>query len=69
MSDHDDHLHVGFRPAGDTNLAGGSVNTTLGAEQWRALTERLGEIRNPEVPTEPSQSALEADGPDKGNRN
>jgi hypothetical protein len=69
MSDHDDHLHVGFSPAGDSNLPGGSINTTLGAEQWRALTERLGEIRNPDVPTEPSPSALEAEEPDKGNRN
>jgi hypothetical protein len=69
MSDHDDHLHVGFRPAGDSDLPGGSIRSTLGAEQWRALTERLGEIRNPEVPTKPSPSALKAEGPDKGNRN
>lgn len=69
MSDHDDHLHVGFSPAGDANLTGGSFDATLGAEQWRALTERLGEIRNPEVPTQPSQSALKDDGPQQGNRN
>lgn len=69
MSDHDDHLHVGFKPAGDSNFFSGSIDTALGAEQWRALTERLGEIRNPEVPTEPSQSALEADVAGKGNRN
>jgi len=69
MSDHGDHLHVGFKPAGASSLSGGSIDATLGAEQWRELTERLGEIRNPEVPTEPSPGALEANGPDKGNRN
>ncbi len=69
MSDHDDHLHVGFRPAGNSDLPGGSIKATLGAEQWRALTERLGKIRNPDVPTRPSPSALKAEAPDKGNRN
>jgi hypothetical protein len=68
MSDHGDHLHVGFKPAGDASLTGGTIDATLGAEQWRELTERLGEIRNPEVPTEPSPSALDAEQPEKGNR-
>jgi hypothetical protein len=68
MSDHDDHLHVGFKPAGESSLTGGSIDATLGAAQWRELTERLGEIRNPEVPTEPSPSALKADEPDKGSQ-
>jgi hypothetical protein len=69
MSDHGDHLHVGFKPAGDSSLVGGSIDATLGAEQWQELTERLSEIQNPEVPTRPSPSALEADRPDKGSRN
>jgi hypothetical protein len=69
MSDHGDHLHVGFKPAGDSSLTGGTIDATLGAEQWRELTERLGEIRNPEVPTKPSPSALKAEEPVKGNQN
>jgi hypothetical protein len=69
MSDHDDHLHVGFKPAGDSNLPGGSIDATLGAEQWQALTERLGQIRNPEIPTEPSRSATPAARPSADNQN
>ena len=63
MSDHDDHLHVGYRPiAGDGEAgAGAAPPATLGARQWERLTERLGEIRNPEVPVAPSESSLPAE--------
>ena len=37
---------------------GGSIASTLGAEQWEKLTERLGQITNPEVPTTPSDDSL-----------
>lgn len=60
MSDHDDHLHVGFSSFGDDELPGGYVGATLGAEQWDRLIERLGQIRNPEVPEGVSGSALPA---------
>ena len=69
MSDHDDHLHVGFKPAGDSDVAGGSINATLGAEQWRRLTERLSEIANPEIKAGPARTAATDDPPDKGSRN
>lgn len=69
MSDHDDHLHVGFRPAGDSDVAGGSIDATLGAEQWRRLTDRLGEIGNPEITAGPARTAAGAGPPDEGNRN
>ena len=59
MSDHDDHIHVGFRPV-EGSVAGGSISASLGAEQWARLTERLGEIRNPKVATAPSQNSLPA---------
>jgi hypothetical protein len=59
MSDHGDHLHVGFGVSG-TDATGGSVSATLGAEQWEKLTERLGQITNPDVPTTPSDEALPA---------
>lgn len=61
MGDHDDHLHLGYRAATDSDVPGGSIQATLGAAQWERLTERLGEIRNPEVPDRPSSSSLPAD--------
>ena len=64
MSDHDDHIHVGFSPVEGT-VAGGSISASLGAEQWARLTDRLAQIRNPEVSTAPSQNSLPADPPDK----
>ncbi len=67
MSDHADHVHVGYTP-----LAGpgsGSVSRQFSAmlkpEQWRRLIERLGEIDNPTVPTDVSDAALPA-GKDRG---
>jgi len=66
MGDHADHLHVGFRPMAGSDNPGGTIAATLGAEQWEALTERLGQIRNPDVPTTPSGDALPAEGSDEG---
>jgi len=66
MGDHGDHLHVGFRPMAGSDSPGGSIAATLGAEQWEALTERLGQIRNPDVPTTPSGDALPVEKSDKG---
>lgn len=60
MGDHDDHLHIGFRPMAGAEQPGGSIGSSLGAEQWNQLTERLGQIRNPEVPTTPSRDSLPA---------
>lgn len=65
MGDHDDHLHVGYRPIGSSDEPGSVSMATLGAKQWQRLTERLGQIRNPEVPTSPSRSSLPAGEPDK----
>jgi hypothetical protein len=69
MSDHDDHLHVGFRPAGDSPITGGTIAATLGAAQWRKLTERLGQIGNPEVATSPSDSSVPVSDSGDGDRN
>lgn len=66
MGDHGDHLHLGYSPDAGSNLPGGSVQSTLGAKQWTALTERLGQIRNPEVPTTPSRDSLPAEKSDRG---
>jgi Transglycosylase SLT domain/Peptidase family M23 len=48
MSDHADHIHVGFRPAGEAwSRAGYSV---LKPSQWPALMSRLNVLENPVVP-------------------
>jgi len=48
MSDHADHIHVGFQPAGEAwRRAGYSV---LRPSQWPALMSRLSVLENPIVP-------------------
>jgi murein DD-endopeptidase MepM/ murein hydrolase activator NlpD len=59
MSDHYDHVHVGYHP-----LSGPfdqQFNSLLKPGQWARLTNQLEQIENPEVPTEPSRASL----PDK----
>jgi hypothetical protein len=61
MRDHADHIHVGFRPtAGEDRKTGRAAMAVLDPEQWTNLIDRLGEIENPVVPTEPSRFALPA---------
>jgi murein DD-endopeptidase MepM/ murein hydrolase activator NlpD len=61
MGDHNDHIHVGFRAtAGDDRKTGRAALAVLDPEQWTDLIERLGEIENPIVATEPSRYALPA---------
>lgn len=62
MGDHDDHLHVGYAPTPSSGVPGAPL-ATLDARQWKRLTDRLGEIDNPEVPTTPSRNSLPADRP------
>lgn len=65
MGDHDDHIHVGYSSTDESDL-GGYIAADLGAEQWRRLTRRLGQIRNPSVPDRTSPSALPAAGGGQG---
>jgi murein DD-endopeptidase MepM/ murein hydrolase activator NlpD len=59
MSDHHDHIHVGFRPLfGNNGALGEQVNAVLKPEQWVKLIGRLSEIDNPVVPLKPSKSAI-----------
>jgi hypothetical protein len=46
MSDHADHIHVGWRPLAGTI---GRVDATLGPRQWTRLIDRLSQIDNPVV--------------------
>ena len=59
MSDHDDHIHVGyaFTTSGNSIEQLGEI---LKPEQWQRLIQRLGQIQNPKVPAKPSSAALPA---------
>jgi len=59
LSDHNDHVHVGYRP--DPGPFGKQIDALLKPKQWLRLTHRLDRIRNPAVPTSPSGYSL----PDK----
>ena len=59
MADHDDHIHVGFRPLYGTNSkVARQVNAILKPKQWIKLIDRLGEIDNPTVRRTPSKFAV-----------
>ncbi|HET8758711.1 MAG TPA: lytic murein transglycosylase [Solirubrobacteraceae bacterium] len=59
MGDHDDHIHVGFRPLYGTNTkAARQINAILKPRQWIKLIDRLGEIDNPTVRRTPSKYAV-----------
>ncbi|MCD6727259.1 MAG: lytic murein transglycosylase [Solirubrobacteraceae bacterium] len=59
MADHDDHIHVGFRPqAGSSTRAGRVLTTALRPGQWNRLMSRLSSIQNPTVPLEPSRYSI-----------
>ncbi|HEV7399967.1 MAG TPA: lytic murein transglycosylase [Solirubrobacterales bacterium] len=56
LPDHYDHVHVGYHP-----LSGPfdqQFEALLKPDQWQRLTDQLGQIENPEVPTAPSKYAL-----------
>ena len=56
MADHADHVHIGCRPLGGVRRS--EFVQLLKPDQWQRLTDRLGEIDNPEVPTKPSPYSL-----------
>ncbi len=59
MADHDDHVHLGFRPLFDRRL-GRQTFAVLKPRQWGDLLNQLRKIDNPVVPTKPSKYALPA---------
>jgi hypothetical protein len=68
MSDHADHIHVGFRPLfGRNGKLGKQALAVLKPGQWSDLLEQLRKIDNPVVPTKPSKYALDAK-PRRGSR-
>jgi hypothetical protein len=61
MSDHANHIHVGFHPMfGNGKKAGAAAAAILTTGQWTNLIGRLSQIQNPVVPTTPSRFALPA---------
>ena len=59
MADHDDHIHVGWRPLyGQNREAARQINAVLKPEQWIKLIDRLSDIDNPTVPQQPSRFAV-----------
>jgi hypothetical protein len=61
LSDHDDHIHIGFQPLYGTNAKQAKeINATLKPSQWIKLVDRLNEIDEPVVKAGPSKYALKA---------
>jgi hypothetical protein len=59
MGDHDDHIHVGWRPLyGENREASKQIDAVLKPEQWIKLIERLGAIDNPTVRARPSRFSV-----------
>jgi hypothetical protein len=61
MADHANHLHIGYRPAGD-NGRGGARSPVLKRRDWYKLIQQLGKIDNPAVGKRPSKYAIPARG-------
>jgi len=59
LPDHADHVHIGWQP--ESGPFDQQFEALLKPDQWQLLTDRLGEIDNPTVPTKPSEYSL----PDK----
>jgi hypothetical protein len=59
MGDHDDHIHVGFRPVyGANSKAARQVAAVLKPDQWIKLIDRISSIDNPEVREQPSKFSV-----------
>ena len=59
MGDHDDHIHVGFRPVyGANSKAARQVAAVLKPDQWIKLISRISSIDNPEVREQPSKFSV-----------
>jgi hypothetical protein len=59
MSDHHDHIHIGWQPMyGANSKLGRQLNAVLKPGQWIKLIDRLGEIDNPTVRVKPSKYAI-----------
>jgi hypothetical protein len=60
LSDHADHIHVGFRPLYGSGKLGKQFARLLKPSQWERLIARIAEIDNPNVRAHPSKYATPA---------
>lgn len=61
LADHDDHIHIGWRPGYQpTGDRAAELDALLKPEQWTKLVRRLDTIKNPKLPSRPSKFALHA---------
>jgi hypothetical protein len=59
MSDHDDHVHVGYAAqSGASSSTDKQFVQLLEPEQWERLIDQIGSIDNPTVPLKPSKYAI-----------
>jgi hypothetical protein len=59
MGDHDDHIHVGFRPLyGANTKAARRMAAVLKPNQWIKLIDHISEIDNPTVRAQPSRYSV-----------
>ena len=58
MADHYDHIHVGWRPVGQSGKASKQFDAMLKPQQWEQLIGRIAKIDNPKVRTSPSRFSL-----------
>jgi Transglycosylase SLT domain len=58
LSDHADHVHIGWQPLYGTGKLGEQFAQLLKPDQWERLIGRLGEIDNPEVSVKASKYAI-----------
>jgi transglycosylase-like protein with SLT domain len=59
LSDHYNHIHVGFQPRyGANTKLSAQARAVLRPGQWPQLLKRLNDIQNPVVPTKPSKYAI-----------
>jgi hypothetical protein len=66
MGDHADHIHVGFQPLwGIGGKDSKQFESVLKPSQWVKLIDRLGEIDNPTVRTQPSKYAITVTPPER----
>jgi hypothetical protein len=66
LSDHADHIHVGYQPLYGDGKLGKEFVRLLKPAQWKRLIGRIAEIPQPKVPTKPSKYATKVGG--KGKR-
>jgi murein DD-endopeptidase MepM/ murein hydrolase activator NlpD len=68
LSDHADHVHIGWQPIAGENRGGGQFVEVLKPDQWQRLIDRLADIDNPTVPVGTSDAALPAGKGSRGKR-